>query len=503
MILRLALRNLAFRPWRSVVLFLGFGVGVAVMIVLLSIGDAMVAQASDERLVGGGDVTVLPAGMDLDVLQTGGLGGLFFSIPNARFLYLQLLAAPRLAPDVQAVAPQINGRLVYLTTVRGLTYVVRAIGEIPSATRAVGAAPTIAAGAWQDDDGDRQWRAPSAAELENAIDHFHIPPPPPPPAGALANRRTWAEWHYFNVLSADHRRWAFVSLIVAGDVPTGQWGGEVLITTQGNGIPARRFVARVRPAAIELSTARADLRLGSSSVTVLPDGRYAVHAIAREERGTAIVRVDLVVRPTPRAYFPGGAVGDADVPGGYVVPALRADAIGSVCVGTVCQHFDGTQAYHDHNWGVWHGVSWEWGAVRAGPYTILYGRVQPPDSVATTAPLFVYVVDSLGFVALFRPDQIVTADRRLVRVGDQVVHVPSRMTLADARGADTIRLDVAVEDAIATDTRRPGVERGAAGATRALARPYFIQLKGSARVTGRVGGAPLAAAGTGFFETYR
>jgi len=84
MIPLLALRNFAYRPWRSALLFLGYGMGVTVMIVLLSIGEALITQASDERLVGGGDVTVLPEGLDVEVMKTGGLGGLFFSIGKQR-----------------------------------------------------------------------------------------------------------------------------------------------------------------------------------------------------------------------------------------------------------------------------------------------------------------------------------------------------------------------------------------------------------------------------------
>lgn len=79
----LAWRNATWRPWRTLMLCAGFGVGVGVMIVLLAVGEAMVSQASQERLVGGGDVTVLPEGIDIEVLTTGGLGGLFFSVPNA------------------------------------------------------------------------------------------------------------------------------------------------------------------------------------------------------------------------------------------------------------------------------------------------------------------------------------------------------------------------------------------------------------------------------------
>src|SRR5438874_8405347 len=112
----IALRNIALRPWRSLLLLLGYSLGVAVMIVLLSIGEALLAQARDEKLVGGGDVTVLPQGIDVEVMKTGGLGGLFFSIDHARFIYQQLLAAPRLASSVAEVAPQIEGKLLYVHT---------------------------------------------------------------------------------------------------------------------------------------------------------------------------------------------------------------------------------------------------------------------------------------------------------------------------------------------------------------------------------------------------
>src|SRR5512133_2916377 len=123
----LAFRNLFHRPWRSALLFLGYGMGVTVMIAMLSIGEALIAQARDEKLVGGGDVTVLPEGLDVEVMKTGGLGALFFSIDNARFVYLQLLASPRLVPArVRAAAPQIEGKLAYLRLPDGTEVPVRA-----------------------------------------------------------------------------------------------------------------------------------------------------------------------------------------------------------------------------------------------------------------------------------------------------------------------------------------------------------------------------------------
>jgi ABC-type lipoprotein release transport system permease subunit len=126
MISLLAFRNLVYRPWRSVLLFLGFGVGVGVMIVLLSVGEALVSQARDERLVGGGSITVLPQGIDIEVMKTGGVGGLFFSIDHSRFIYRQLLASRRLSPIVTGVAPQIDGRVLYMYVRPGEEYTVRA-----------------------------------------------------------------------------------------------------------------------------------------------------------------------------------------------------------------------------------------------------------------------------------------------------------------------------------------------------------------------------------------
>ena len=497
MIALLALRNIVLRPWRSALLLVGYSLGVAVMVVLLSIGEALLAQARDEKLVGGGDVTVLPEGIDVEVLKTGGLGGMFFSIDRARFIYAQLLAAPRLAPFVEAVAPQIESKLLYVRTRSGREIPVLASGEIPSRTAAVGSGPSIAGGTWVDDADDIAWRDPQPDQLRQVIDHFHLPP-------ALSRHDpTWAEWHYFNVLSSDQKRWAFVSFIVAGEVPNGRWGGQVLVTLHQQGGESRRFVSTVPSTAVRLSTTRADVALGNSSVTVLADGRYAVRAVAKDERGRDSVQVNLVLTPARGAYFPGGALSTGEPMSGYVVPALRADAVGSICVATRCETFENAQAYHDHNWGVWRGVSWEWGAARAGAYTVLYGRVQPADSAVASQPLFVYVVDSLGFLSVFRPREIRYDDGRVVHVGGRDIRVPSRGTMVDVRGDDTVRVELSIDDAVATDTRRPDVERGEGLGARALDHPYFIQMKGRMRLTGRVGGQLVAGEGAGFFETYR
>jgi hypothetical protein len=495
----LALRNFLLRPGRSLFLLFGYSLGVAVMIVLLSIGEALLSQARDERLVGGGEITVLPQGIDVEVMKTGGLGGLFFSIDHAPFVYRQMLASPRLSPAIAVVAPQIEAKLLYLTPLTGgnrTELPVMANGEIPSRTRAVGAMPALASGAWADDSLDRQWRDPTDEELRHEIDHFHLPPP------RARNDPAWAEWHYFNVLSPDRKHWTFISFIVGGQVPNGEWGGQVLVTTHEQGGGSRHFITLEPPRSVRFSTTRADLDIGESTVRVLGDGRYAVHATAVEAGGSDRITVDLTVAPAARVYLPGGATLGDEIVSGYVVPALRADATGRFCVGSRCESLAAVQAYHDHNWGIWRGVTWEWGAARVGSYSLLYGRVHAEDTT-TTQPLFVFLADSLGFLGLFQPRSIDYDDERPLRVGGATVNTPARATMLDIRGDDTVRIDLEIEDATATDTRGRGAGPGDPLGGRNLRRPYFLQMKGVARLSGRVNGRPLTGVGGGFFETYR
>ncbi len=500
----IAWRNIMHRPFRALFLLVGYGLGVAVMIALLSVGEAMVTQASEERLVGGGNLTVLPDGVDVEVLKTGGLGGMFFSVPNARFVYQHVLASPRNRDVVEAVAPQLDNKLVYLQRMQSdgtlLDIPVRAFGELPNATRAVGAAPQLAAGVWANDDADDRWATPTLAERRHDIDRFHLPP------SDVAARESWGEWHYFNVLSDDAQRWAFISFIVGGDVLGNQWGGQVLVTLHERGRSARRFVREVPGARVRFSTTDADVRIGDASVTVRDDGAYVVQGRLVEQESGVPLTLDLVVQPVPHAEFPGATLASGDFTSGYTVPGLRAQATGSVCVGGElprCEQYSESRAYHDHNWGVWQGVTWEWGAARADHIGVLFGRVQPPDSLESDAPLFVYMTDSLGFVSLFRPRSVEYTDGRTVSVNGRVVRVPSFGVIEEVRGADSLRIELTVDDAVATDTRLGLADRGESPLTRELARPYFVQMQGRVRIVARIRGVRTDVTGTGFFETYR
>ena len=114
-----------------------------------------------------------------------------------------------------------------------------------------------------------------------------------------------------------------------------------------------------------------------------------------------------------------------------------------------------------------------------------------------------YLTDAQGFLALFRPRVIRYDDARAVPTPFGVLQVPATAVLFDVRGADTLRMTLTIDDAVATDTRIGLVERGKSAEARGLRHPWFVQMAGEARIEGRVRGQPLRGRGRGFFETYR
>ena len=182
MILTLAIRSLVARPLRTMVLSVGFGLGVAVMAALLGIGAVILDQARAPALVGGGDVIVRG--------DTGRLA-------NATFMVSDVFHAGPLAPQVAVAAP-FDQAALYLIDARGATPV-RARGGIPSLERGLGDPETAAVDVWTDTPADRAWVAPNPEQVLRAIDRFHPIPDVP------ARSSSWAEWLYFNGRAAGGR----------------------------------------------------------------------------------------------------------------------------------------------------------------------------------------------------------------------------------------------------------------------------------------------------------
>ena len=129
-----------------------------------------------------------------------------------------------------------------------------ASGEIPSRTRAVGAMPPTRGGRVG---GRRRSIARGAIrrrdELRDDIDHFHLPPPR---RAAIRRGRSGTTSTCCRPIG---KRWAFISFIVGGAVPDGQWGGQVLVTLHEQGGASRRFVASVPVERRALLDARAPI----------------------------------------------------------------------------------------------------------------------------------------------------------------------------------------------------------------------------------------------------
>lgn len=471
MILRLALAELRHRPGRALFLLGGYALGVAVMVVLLAVGEAMLEQARDRALVGGGDLVVAPVGVSPEMLKAGGVSSLFLGIDHARFLQREVLESPRAREEhgVRAASPVLDGRQLEVTA-GGETFTVLATGEVPSRAAAAGAAPVLLAGRWADSDADRAWTSPTPDALLREIDRFHLP------SGAAARDSTWAEWHYFNVV-LDDRRWVYVTLMVAGRVrEPGRWGGRILLTVrEPDG--THRSVHRDLPGAeVRFDTTGPDLRFGDRAFVRVEDGAYRVAADAEG------VRVDLTVRPAPRRYFPPTDLGGSALVSGYVTPALYATAAGTVCL-PACRRVDGVQAYHDHNWGVWRNVSWEWGSASDERLSLLYGVVR--GNSTPTEGIFAYLVDGRGVRGVHRPGEMrVEAWQEVRAEGGATVRVPRRFAFDDRRTGLAVTVDVSA--AHVTDMARP-------------ARRWFVQMRGVATVRER--GRTLGRL-PGFFETY-
>lgn len=476
MISGLVLAELRHRPGRAALLLLGYALGVAVMVVLLSVGEAMLTQARDEALLGGGDLIIVPRGVSPEMLRSGGTSSLFLGLDQARFIQRQVLESPRGQREkgIAAASPLLDGHLVQLSDSDGTTFQAIATGEIPGRAAATGGAPELIRGSWEDSDSDRRWVSPTADELYHEIDAFHYP------YGAAVGDSTWAEWHYFNV-TLDEERWIYLSYMVGGRVGIpAEWGGQLLLTVRSADGRHTSISETFGDSLVRIDTTSADLAVGPLNTVRQQDGQY--HIQASIEGG----EIDLVVQPAPNRIFPPSELGSGDLVSGYVVPALGGTARGRICLRMVspviCEEVREARAYHDHNWGVWRDVSWDWGAAFDGTTSLLYGAVHPPDG--SDPGIFAYLVDNDGVVGVFRAEEVTRSGAVHVAVGETTVSTPAALRFEDARRGLEVEIDI--------------TDRHVTDMDREIAR-YFVQMRGIATV--RRAGSPLQRL-EGSFETF-
>src|SRR5262245_55103461 len=98
-------RTFAGRPKRTILFLIGYALATAVMITLLSVGEAVLLQSQDKDILGGGDLILVPQGIDIESLKVGGVQAMYYTIPQARFVVRQILQGSRFGDEIASVSP--------------------------------------------------------------------------------------------------------------------------------------------------------------------------------------------------------------------------------------------------------------------------------------------------------------------------------------------------------------------------------------------------------------
>jgi hypothetical protein len=477
MMLRFALRALAVRPVKTLVLAFGFGLGVAIMAILLGIGEVILEQAHSPALQGGGDVAVV---------------GAYGSIDSARFVLSSVLASGNMRARVAAMSPSKRSTLYLIAPDKVRT--ISARGGVPSMESAVGDAETGGRTDWVDAPSDQAWSAPDPGDVLREMDRFHRPP-------AVAEfASSWAEWLYFNGRSGDGQGSRFyLTFMVGPSTRPGKRSATVRLQLERDGKPSN-YSATAEVDEETVLAGAPDIDVGDNHVR-LAGLRYRI-ALAltaegnRASRLTGNLTLDAVRgRSLPPAVMH-GARGWLT---GYVVPVLSGTIRGALDIDGQKLSLDNLSGYHDHNWGFWEGVRWQWGQVAHDDLSVVYGRVLPPSSVADPERI-------PGFLALLGPDGPigVSTDVSIVEhdaSGDpQEVEIRARGP-GTPRGPDSpvipginVRLVLSVDRTVRSDFALTS----AAGAL-----TDFLQLAGVYRVTGQAGDRRIDFTARGAAETFR
>jgi hypothetical protein len=218
--------------------------------------------------------------------------------------------------------------------------------------------------------------------------------------------------------------------------------------------------------------------------------------------------------PDAGFYLPAGeSAGDAFV-SGYVVPAVRGRMSGYVRTARGEVRLRQAPAYHDHNWGTWRGVTWEWGEAGGKGGAVLYGglHVNGRESASGGRRPVLFVWESArGDGAGHRGSFLGAFPVRAITYGGwhpgpildgRRVRIPSSVAIDAASGSDRVSVRIHVGDGLASVA---GQSTPAASGTRAggaASRTAFLQLRGSAEIRGTVDGRQVAFDAAAAAETF-
>lgn len=457
MIGRLAFRSLTAHPVRSAVLAAGFGTGVAVMAILLGVAEVVLQQAQSPALVGGGDV----------VIRLGP------QVP-ARLVLDGTLQSDALRDRVRVASPS-HTRELYLVRDSGAVVPVSARGGIPSLERALGDEETSAIDAWQDTPADVAWAQTSPEQVLGYIDRFHPVPDVP------RWRDSWAEWLYFNGRSGNAR--FYLTFLVGPPTSRGTRTAGVRLQLERNGrIESYGAADELTNAEVE---AAPELEIAASSVR-LEGMNYVIRFDLPGAGGRAVGTVTLEGSPG-RLVPPVQIAGAGGWRTGYVVPVMGGRLSGSITVGGETLSLDGGSGYHDHNWGFWEGVSWQWGQAHQGDLSVLFGRVFAPAEAADPDRI-------PGFVGVLGPDGPLGYATNVTITEENDDAGQPRTIMVNGRGPAvemTVRFDVS---SVVTTRMTQGPLGNDLD---------FLQMRGDYTVTGRVGSQAVEFTAPGAAETFR
>ena len=461
MILTLALRSLLSRPVRSAVLAGGFGLGVAVMAALLGIGGVILEQARAPELVGGGDVVI------------GGASG---RLPNARYVLSSVLGSGALARRVAVAAPSARASLYLIDD--GGAVPIRARGGVPSLEDAMQDPETAAVREWTDTPADSAWASPDPEDVLGAMDRFH----PIPDAPARAD--SWAEWLYFNGRAGSSR--FYLTFMAGPRLESGRRTLGVRLQLERNGTLAS--YSESHEVTDEMLSNAPNLAAGSNRVRL--DGRdYRIALDLPADSGGGRAVAAIVIRAAPGKSLPPYTIrGAGGWVSGYTVPVMSGELAGEIRVGRETLALDGGTGYHDHNWGFWEGVRWQWGQVQGEGLSFVYGRVYPPPDAAdaTRVP---------GFLVALGPDGPVgyATNVSIEEINHPDSLRPRRFIVRGESESLDLSFDIAIDQMTVTRMRPGGVGSGM----------DFFQLRATYKVSGRAGDQPVDFTAPGSAETFR
>jgi len=353
---------------------------------------------------------------------------------------------------------------------------------VPSRERAIGDPEVAGQASWTDTPADTAWTNPPPGDVLRAMDRFHPVPP--------SEQKSWAEWLYFNGKSRDRSLRFYLTFMTGAPEASGKRPMFVRLQLTRAG-KTTNYSTTATVDERELLERAPDLDVGGNRVRL--DGLRYLFALslASESAPTdaaSALTGEIALDAAPDRSLPPAVIhGAHGWLSGYVVPVLSGTFHGSLRVGGDEVSVEGAAGYHDHNWGFWEGVRWQWGQVAGPDVSLVYGRVFPPATVADASRM-------PGFLAVLGPDGPIAFSTD-VSIGEEDQGGGPTVITVHARGPKVeLMLRFYTGESVAT---RMALTRTAEGAMN------FLQLGGEYHVTGTIGDREFNFNARGSAETFR